>query len=71
MNKKELISGIYRRLSKKLGRAATGVDLQAIGITSSMVKYNFGNLTGLRTYTGIKAQPPELEAIYEALGVKK
>jgi vacuolar-type H+-ATPase subunit E/Vma4 len=70
MTKKELISGIYKRLSKKLGHAATGPDLRAAGISENLIKYHFGNLTNLRTFIGMKVQPPELEAIYEALGVK-
>jgi len=70
MTRKELIAGIYKRLSKKLGRAATSIDLKKVGVTEAMVKYNFGNFAGLRKSTGIEARPPELDAIYKALGVK-
>jgi len=70
MTKKELISGIYTRLSRKLKHAATGPDLMVVGVTPNMIKHHFGNLANLRQSTNIKVQTPELEAIYEALGVK-
>ena len=70
MTKKELVAGIYKRLSKKLGHPATRIDLKVAGVTESLVRWHFGNLSELRKYTGVQVRPPELEAIYEALGVK-
>lgn len=70
MDKRALILGIYKRLSKKLGRAAKGPDLRSIGVTAKMVDYYFGSLTNLRNSSGFKSEKPELKAIYEALGVK-
>lgn len=68
MTKKELIKGIYVRLTKKLGRPATLTELRNLGVGERMVRSAYGNLTGLQKACGIKSQDEELESIYKALG---